>query len=277
MKRFIILVCLVTFSLSCGGPDSVEELKSAGLKAFSDGKYVEARKLLLKAIEKSPSDKDLLFFVGISYKREYYYDSALFYLKRADLLYPKQREINKEIYEVAVTIGDWEYALQAIMVMIDTGDKLEDYYYQLADLNARADYPYNVFFYLRRAYLKGMDDPNRFLQLANAAAIVDSLEVAFQIIDSAITRFGETPQFLFSKAKFYAYREDYKTSEKMLRSLLAADTASPEYKFNLANVLGAQDTEDKKKEALKLYREARPFIREYNIDSVITRLEEELK
>jgi len=277
MKKIIILLCLTAFLAGCGGSDSVEELKSGGLKAFTDGKYVKARELLLKAIEKNPSDKDLLFFAGMSYKREFYYDSALFYLKRADLLYPKDREINKEIYEVALAVSEWEYAIRAIMVLVDTGDKLEDYYYQLADLYANTDYPLNVFFYLRRAYDKGMDDPNRFLQFANAAAIVDSMDLAFQVIDSAIARFGENPQFLTSKAKFHAYRQDYKTSEKMLRSMLKEDTASAEVKFNLANVLSMQDSKKKKREALELYKEVKPQIQQYNIDSVITALEEELK
>ena len=277
MKNFVLLLCLAAFLAGCGGSDTVDELKSKGLKAFTDGKYVKAREYLLKAIEKSPSDKDLLFFTGMSYKREYLYDSALFYLKRADLLYPKDREINKEIYEVALAVGEWEYAIRAIMVLVDTGDKLEDYYYQLADLYAKTDYPLNVFFYLRRAYDQGMDDPNRFLQLANTSAVVDSMDLAFKVIDSAITRFGPKPQFLTSKAKFYAYRGDFKTSEKMLRSMLKEDTASVEIKFNLANVLSMEDSKKKKKEALELYREVKPQIQEYNIDSAITALEDELK
>jgi len=277
MRKFIILTSLIAVMIGCGGTDSVEKLKSEGLKAFTDGDYVKARKILLQVIEKNPSDKDLLFFTGMSYKREYLYDSALFYLKRADILYPKDREINKEIYEVSMMVNEWEYAIRAIMVLVDTGDKLEDYYYQLADLYARTDYPLNVFFYLRKAYSKGMDSPERFLQFANAAAIVDSMDLAFQLLDSAITRFGESNQFLTAKAKFYSYKENYQPAEEILRSLLARDTTSAEFKFNLANVLGVQDSKKKKKEALELYKAAKPFIQKFNVDSIISVIEQEIK
>jgi len=277
MKKIVLLIFLLVLIIGCGEPGTFEELKSEGLKKFSEGDYVKAREYLTKALEDKPSDKDLLYFTGMSYKREYLYDSALFYLKRADLLFPKDREINSEIYEVALAVEDWDYAIAAIMTLVDTGDKLESYYYQLADLYSRIDYPLNIFYYLQRAYEKGMDDPSRFLQYANAAAMVDSLDLAFEIIDSAITRFGEENRFLANKAKYYAFKDDYKTAEKMMRTVLERDTADPGIKFNLANILGLQDSKKKKREALELYRQVKPFIREYNIDSTIAALEEKLK
>ncbi|MFZ5979739.1 MAG: tetratricopeptide repeat protein [Candidatus Zixiibacteriota bacterium] len=277
MRKVLSLILPVLFVISCSGPGSFEELKSEGLKKFSEGDYAKARKYLIEALKEKPSDKELLYFTGMSYKREYLYDSALVYLKRADIFYPKDREINKELYEVALAMEEWEYAITALMTMVDTGDKLENYYYQLADLYAKIDYPLNIFYYLKRAWEKGMDDPSRFLQLANASATVDSLELAFLVIDSAISRFGDDIRFLASKAKFYAFKEDYKTAEKMMRSVLERDTSSAETKFNLANILSLQDSKKKKNEALDLYRQVKPFIRDYNIDSTITALEEELK
>ena len=95
MKKVILLIWLAGLIVGCGGgPNSFDEYKAAGMRAFTDNNYGKAREYLKEALKLNQSDKDVLYFLGMAFKREYYYDSALFYLKRADILYPQDREVS---------------------------------------------------------------------------------------------------------------------------------------------------------------------------------------
>src|SRR5512138_1015978 len=96
--RFFLLAVLVLLGCS-REPKTVADLAAAGDKAYFAGQYPEARVYYFKALAQKPSDKHVLYFTGMSYSREGTLDSALTYLKRADLLYPNDREINSEIHE----------------------------------------------------------------------------------------------------------------------------------------------------------------------------------
>ena len=129
IDSMIVAMLLFSCLVSCSGePSSVEELKAAGQKAFLAEDYKTARDFFLQAIIKAPSDKELLFYTGMAYKRDYLYDSAMFYLKRLDILYPNDRETNEQLYEIAMALKDWDYALAALGGLIRTGDNPEWYY-----------------------------------------------------------------------------------------------------------------------------------------------------
>ncbi len=97
-------ILFLLLAAGCGESISVDELRRTGEQSFVDQDYVKARQCFLKALNKEPSDRDLLYFAGMCYKRDFVYDSALIYLRRADILYPDDREINSQIYEVAIAL-----------------------------------------------------------------------------------------------------------------------------------------------------------------------------
>ena len=90
MKQYHLIPVLgiLLLGVFCGGPESVEEHRKAGQKAFLNEEYKAARDHFLAALEKAPSDKQLLYFAGLSYKRDYMMDSALVFLQRAALHHP---------------------------------------------------------------------------------------------------------------------------------------------------------------------------------------------
>lgn len=266
--------------ISCGDQKTdLQELKSDGQKAFLNQQYRQAREYFLKGLATAPSDRDLLYYTGLCYKRDFIYDSALSYLKRADLLYPRDRELNQELYSVATATRSWQVALDCINVLIETGDPPVNYLEQLAVLSAKLDQPLNVVYYLRLLTTSHPDSALYALQLANGLIGVDSLETAEQVLDSAVAKFGELNEFLATRATIGAYRGKYSQAEKTFRDLIVRDaTQTDRYKLNLANVLSMQKERDKKLEALSLYKEIKPrFEIGSRIDSLIDTLEKELR
>jgi tetratricopeptide (TPR) repeat protein len=277
--RAFLPICLIAVLSSCGkGPKSFEELKAEGEKAFTSAKYAEARGYFIKALAIKPSDRDMLYLTGLSYKRDYVYDSALSFLRRADILYPGSREINQEIYEASIASKSWENAARAINVLVATGDPLEKYLEILVRVYSELDDPLNVVYYLRKLTVTKPEEPTYALQLINALVAVDSMPQAVRLADSAIAKYGPKNELVASRANLSAYQGKYDEAENVFRSLLASDTSRANaYKLNLANVLSMQKDKAKKREAIELYKEIRTKVdSRLKVDSLITDLEKSL-
>ena len=278
MRQFIPTALLVILLAGCAKePQTLEELIRAGEKAFIDQDYAKAREYLTKAVVQKPSDRHLLYILGISYQRDFLYDSAFHYLKRVDLLFPDDREVNLELYKIAQAIQEWKSAIKAIQVLIKTGDPIEQYYSELADLNLNVK-NYSVAYYFYRILLEAEpDNRNNYLAVANLAAQLDSLDISLAVVDSAIERFADSDEFVVNKGLYLAAMKRYEESEAVLRSLLAKDSGSAAVRLNLANALASQDDRAKKREALQLYLQLRPTADDiFRLDSAVDALREEL-
>ncbi len=276
MKRFFLLIIMLVILVGCNSqPESFEQLKKAGEKAFFSGNYTKARDLLSKAAARQPSDKNVLYYLGLSYARDFLYDSAYVYLKRVDLLFPKDREINQEIYNIAMELGEWKAAKRAIETLIATGDSRDQWSERLGWLNRHLGNMVLAYAYYRRALELNPDDPGRYLDVANSAALIDSVPIAIQVIDSAIEKFGEKEELLLNKGLFLAMNNELEKSEDVLRTLYKQDTTSVSTMLNLAHTLASQDNVEKKKEAYKLYLRIQPSVGN-QVDSIIEALQQEL-
>ncbi|MBU0982955.1 MAG: hypothetical protein KKA42_03730 [candidate division Zixibacteria bacterium] len=274
----VFSVVVLALILGCGGTTDVEELRRLGKEAFANQDYAGAREYLLKAIATHPSDKDLLYFTGVAYRRDYMFDSALFYLKRADILYPKDRELNLEIYEIAQALGQWDNAIASLYVIGETGDGLKKHYAKLSELWGKNEHPANAFYWMQKAMEENPDEPDYFMKAAHLAVICVSPDSAISILDSAMRAFGDKEVLLANKATYLVYKEDFVGAEKILRGLVAGDTAVAEFKLNLANVLSSQENRAKQTEALDLFRTIKDRVNPaFNLDSVITALEDKLQ
>lgn len=272
-------VCLLVVTLlGCGSePNSAEELREAGISAFLDGKYAESRELLTKGLKQAPSDRDLLYFTGMAYKRDFMYDSALVYLRRSALLHKNDREVAQAMYEVAVSLKQWEIAFSALGTLIATGDPEQKWFEELADLSMEMEQPLNQWLYLRKYLALHPEDSRRYIQAANVSMQIDSAEVGLMLIDSALVRFGPTLKRRATRAVVLGALQRFPEGEGILRDLLVTDTGNASIKLNLANVLRAQESKAKHREAIKLYREVEPEMGDsYPIDSLIKDLESDL-
>lgn len=282
MKILLILTCTIILLLSCSKePESFRDLLSAGQNAFVNQNYPLACNYLGKAISINPSDKTALYFLGMSYSRDFIYDSAFVYLKRADLYYPDDREINATLYDVALALEEWQTAIKAIYVLTKTGDKIESYYQELAKLHIRKQDYGHAFRYIRLQLDQEPENKNLYLKLGMLAAQINQLELAVALLDTAIEKFGEAPEFATNKATYLAGLKEYLEAEKILRGLILKDPSSAALKLNLAGCLSSQDSKNKKREAYDLYRELAAdstgaIQTGDDLDSIITSLAEEL-
>ncbi|TET95187.1 MAG: tetratricopeptide repeat protein [Candidatus Zixiibacteriota bacterium] len=278
MRRFMFAILLVGFLGGCSQePQTVDELSRAGEEAFDNHEYARARKYLTKAVAQKPSDRHLLYLLGISYQRDFLYDSAFHYLKRLDLLFPGDREVNLRLYKIAKTVREWKSAIKAIQVLVETGDPGEQYHAELADLNLKVK-NYKVAYYFYRKLLEAdPNNPSYYLLIANLAAQLDSLDISLAVVDSALERFGDRDEFLVNKGLYLAAMKRYEESEATFRYLLAKDSSFLPARLNLAHALATQDDRAKKREALQLYLQLRPVADEVlRLDSLIGALREEL-
>ncbi len=279
MKRILILA--IVFGLlatGCGKePTTFDELVKAGKKAYVKDDFTKARDYLGKAVTLNPSERSSLYFLGMAYERDGMDDSAYFYMGRADVLFPRDREINQAMYTIAMHLQNWAAMRKAIGVLIETGDPASAYHVELARLNL-ADSNYTIAYrYFRMALQDSLDSPSRWLDVANSAAQIDSIDVAIDVIDSAITKFGPRTEFLMNKGLYLSGKKDYPEAEKVFRGLMESDTSQVAFKLNLAHVLASQDSRKKKEEALSLYRKVRTAVGpEFGLDSLITQLSDDL-
>ncbi|MCB2231601.1 tetratricopeptide repeat protein [bacterium] len=271
-RAFLIVVLTLAVLAGCGSePTSVEELKKAGIDAFVQGDYATARTYLQRALHKAPSDRDLLYFTGSAFKRDYQYDSALVYLNRAAVLHKGDRDVAKQRLDVAMALEQWEIAQSCIRTLIDTGDPPEKHYLLQSELWRNRDWPINQYVYLQRHLDSHPNDSLNYLEFANVAVAVDSLAVAQRYLDTAIARFGDVPIYRAAKAVLYGAAGEFGRAERILRDLLKKDTASVDIKLNLANMLAEQRNLGKQWEALALYESVKPIVSaRYPIDSLIT-------
>jgi tetratricopeptide (TPR) repeat protein len=269
-KLFFVLGLLCLLLVGCAS-ESVEELRAKGRKAYDRRDYAEAREYYLRAITEETTNRDVLLELARAYRQDYMFDSAMYYLKRADLLHPLDRELNEEIREVAIALGDYPNAISAVETLARIDDDFGPYHAQLADLWVRNGHEGRAFYHARRALLQRMDNPAMYLQTANWAAKFDSMDVAFELLDSAIAIFGPLDQFVVNKALYLSYVGKYREAEKLLRPVVERDSPpNPSMQLNLANVLANHPGRVKREEALRIYEEIRPILAgQYPIDSLI--------
>lgn len=279
MHRLILLpLSAALLILACASePETFDERLKAGERAFVSGDYFRARGYLLQALNEKPSDRGLLYLLGLTYSRELMYDSAAFYLGRANTLYPDDREINLGLYDAALNVEDWESARAALRVLVETGDPVESHLETLAELSLQMeDLPWAHYYY-GQLLEKEPDNPDRWVQVANTAADMGSLQVAMGIVDSAVEKFGPNETFLSNKGIYHAVLKQYTESEEIFRSLILSDSTAIAYRMNLASALASQDDPQKKREALELYRLAQDVLgADARMDSLIEVLESEI-
>ena len=279
MYRLIMLpLCAVILILACASePETFDEQLKAGKRAFVDGEFFKARGYLLQALDEKPSEREVLYLLGLTYSRELMYDSAMFYLGRAVILNPDDREINLGLYEAALNVEDWTTARTALRVLVKTGDPVESHLESLAELSLQLeDLPW-AHYYFGQLLEREPENPNRYVQFANTAADFGSLQVAMGILDSAIEKFGPNETFLANKGIYLAVLRQYTESEKIFRSLILSDSTAIAYRMNLASALASQDDPAKKREALEIYRIVQNVLgSDPRLDSLISGLESRL-
>ena len=273
-----IAAVAVSLCIACGGSSRLEEIKSTGRQAFLAEDYKEARSILQEGLMEWPADRDLLYYMGMTYRHLSYYDSAIAFLKRADIMHPKDREINEQLYEVAYTVGDWDVALAALSGLVATGDPIEEHYDQYAELWARKDHPINAYFWTQKSLEVNPDNQENYIRAAQLSLICQTGPSPAEWIDSAITRFGESDFLWRNKAEVLYKSGEYADAERILRIQYDRDTTNLGMRLTLARVLAEQDGRDKKREAVTLLETLRERMGpEYQIDSLIDSLNRVIK
>lgn len=278
MRKIIWITLTLVVFLGCSNePGDLAEYEEAGRQAFLKRDYVKAKDYLGKAAALESSNREVLYYLGLTYQREYYLDSALFYLKRADILHPNDREINTVLYPIAAELKEWELAARALGVLIATGDPIEQHRERLADLNAKMGNLVVAFIHAKELLKAEPNNPDRYYQVAVLAHQNDSADYALNVVNQALDRFGAQKPFLVAKAMILSAKGENTIAESILRPMFEADS-SVENKMNLAAVLAEQDARSKKEEARRLYLEVRDYLGNLPvIDSMLTELEKDLQ
>ncbi len=278
-KFFLYAAIFGLLVASCGESNKdFDTLKIEGEKAFGAGDYGKAINLLRKAYSIRPSDRDVLFELGQTFKKLSTYDSALAYFKRGKLLYTNDRPINREVLELSMAANNNRDALMAISTLIATGDNEKMYWPFLAELNYREkNYTSAVHYYqlLLKAYPEKAD---YYLAQSGILAQLGRFEESNEVLGLGIQNFGPTVEFCTNMAINYLKMKNYTKAEEYTRMSLKLEPNSVPIWLNLANLLSDQNDKAKKREGLEIFKKYREGAPEgFKIDSLIGVLEAELK
>lgn len=279
--RHLLLTTIVIVSLiflNCGqdGRD-FDTLAKAGMDAYDRADYNEAVSLFNKALHLKPSDRDMLYQIGLTFERLDLADSALVYLHRADILYPADYDVNKELFRLCSNTEDYECALSAIRMLIANGDSEEMFWIPLADLNYFiGNYRLAVMYYKLLIDEDPKEGRYRW-NLSDCLAKMNKPEESNEVLEKAVKELGPNPVAYSQIAINYVTMQKHALAEEYFRKAIKFDPKNVSLWINLANVLTEQDSREKKEEGLEIYR--RYYIdtpEMFKIDSLIKALEKEL-
>lgn len=273
----ITLLCAAGLLTGGCGEQSVESLKADAREAFVQEDYGQVRRLLQQVLAKAPSDRESLFLIGTAYRRDQVYDSALIYLKRADLYAPNDRETNRQLYDLGQLMNDWQVSIDAIGVLIRTGDRPEDHYAKLGELWGKDNHPYNAYYWTRKALEYDSTRAELLMTAAFYGGIVDSNDAALKYIDRAEAYYGSQRDFTIARGIYFMQTERPERAEIYFREVLLLDTAAVQSKLNLARALVSIDGREKKLEGLTIYKSLIGRVgAELKVDSIVAALESTL-
>jgi len=271
----IALCCLTGCGEQSGDFDS---LAKDGLAAYEKADYNEAINLLGRALHLKPSDRDALYNISMAFERVNLVDSALAYLHRAEVLYPTDYEVNKELFRLCTQIKDYECALSAVRMMIANGDNEMMFWIPLADLNYFLG-KYNLAMKYYKLLINDNPREGRYRwNLSECLARLQHPDEAVAVLKKAIEDLGDSPVVFSQIAINYVTMKEYDQAEIYYRKAIKFDPKNVSLWINLAHCLQDQNSKEKKEEALaiyKLYMIDTPEV--FKIDSLIKALEKELE
>jgi len=277
-KVAIILGVLIVLSvLGCGSRKDISVLKQEGRAALDQDKSETAINIFREAYGIAPSDRDVIVGLAEAYKKALLVDSAYFYYRKAKVLYQDDREVNRQLIQIAPAFKDYDVAFKAIASMINTGDNEKLYWPQLAELYYMDKQYHKAAGYFQQLIADDSSNAYYYLSLAGVLSIGQKPDESNKVLLKAMERFGPRPEFCTNIAVNYANQSDFKNAEKYFRQSLSLNSDNIPTWINLANVLTAMNNRDKKLEALeiyKAYKDQTPAF--YNLDSVIAGLQTEL-
>jgi tetratricopeptide (TPR) repeat protein len=278
VSAYSVLLLLLFLTLGCGNDTSdIKLLKQQGMAAFNSKNFMEATKYFKKGLRASQSDRDFLFYLGVSYAEMNMFDSAMIYIRRAKLLYPRDRDVNKELVQLCPKFEDYDCALRAIAVLVATGDNEKMYWPQLAEFNYHVGNYILAVQYYKLALADNPDIPNYYLLLSVVLGQMGKYDEAISYLKKSIDRFGPSEESYANIGTMYINIHQFDKAEENFRSSLALNPDNISVWINLANILSMSDNPAKKREALEIYKKYRSRTpKMYNLDSLIPALEEEL-
>jgi tetratricopeptide (TPR) repeat protein len=276
--RYLLILSAMIIIGGCGeAARDTNMLKQQGAAAFKSKNFTQAINLCREGLKAKPSDRDFLYYLGVSYAKLDLYDSAMIYIRRAKVLYPHDRDINRQLVQLCPKFQDFDCALRAIAVLIMTGDNEKMYWPQLAEYNYRNDELLLAVKYYKLALADNPDIPNYYLYLSVVLGQLGKLEEAINYLNRSIDRFGPSEESYANMGTMYINLRRFDKAEECFRSSLALNPDNISIWINLANILTTFDNREKKLEGLEIYKKYRAQTPEmYNLDSLIPALEKEL-
>jgi tetratricopeptide (TPR) repeat protein len=276
--KYTLLTLIFCFMLccSCGGEKSAEELLTLAHQSYTAGHYYEARKYLAEAIKLKPNDKEIVIEISKTYAAENMFDSAFAHLSRADKLYPNDRRINQLLHEAGVKTEHWMAAIQALIILGQTGDSIEHYYRQIGEYALNDSAGHIAFYYFGKLIEMQPDSLGHYLKCAEGGILSGEPQNSLEVLKSAHKKFGDEPILLYELGRLYGLMRNLDEAEKTYRLLVSKDNSTLN-QLQLATILARADKRAKKEEAYTLFKKLRLETPDFaRVDSILRVLEKEL-
>jgi len=265
----IVIWGIVAF-ISCGESLTPEKRIEKMHELVAAKKFDQAIEQLKVLMVDRPTDSQVLFLGGMAYLGLEQYDSASSYAKKFTVLYPKDMDGYRLLYESSEKIGNFEAQLWAVSQMSYVDTDRRKYFPEIARLNFQAG-NYGMALATGRDILKN-DPGNRqvLFTMANSYAAIGNLDSAILIMEQINNQTPDQVEVLANLAIYQAHKSNYPEAEKHFRRVTQL---FPDYIagwYGLGNVLLIRnDTAD----AITAYRQARNRDSTYlGVDSILRSL-----
>ncbi len=272
---YILIFCSI-FLCSCGGEKSAEELETLAHQSYAAGDYLDARKYLAEALKLKPNDKEIVFQISKTYAAENMFDSAFAHLSRADKLYPHDRQINQLLHEAGVKTEHWMAAIQALLILAQTGDSIEHYYRQIGEYALKDGAGHIAYFYFGKLIELEPDSISHYLNQAEGGILSGEPQNSLEVLKTALKKFGDKPILLYELGRLQGVMGNLEEAEKTYRLLVSKDNSAVN-QLQLATILAQQDKRAQKEEAYAMFKKLRLETANFTrVDSILRVLEREL-
>jgi tetratricopeptide (TPR) repeat protein len=271
MTLFISATIWMTLFLGCGSDLSPEEQIVKLKELVEDEDFEEAEELLRDLHVKRPTDSTVMRLAGIVFIGLNQPDSAYSYARKFSVLYPKDANGYRFLYEVSGLKEDYDMQIWALsQLSYVEGDK-DKYYAQIVELNFMRGEFGKAISGAEWVLAKDPENSGMLFILANSLATIGNVDSAVAILTRLDEKNPNRVEIIANLASYLASKKDYDQAEVHFKKLIEL---YPDYLpgwYGLGNVLAKKgDTTGAIRAYQQVYMSDPSFL---SVDSVLHELD----
>lgn len=276
----VAALCLALSALSIGCSSKTNDfasLKAKGLEHIGAGEYEKAEELLSLALKKQPSDRETMFFLGVSQSNLGMDSLAVSSFRKVIKLHGSDVETARNLILASLAAEDWDSGLDGLYALVDAGEPFNTLFLEFYDMYYRSGRLLNASRMMDSLIRKDPERADYYLKAANLKGQIEMYDEAEMQLQEALRRFGPSVEIYSNLGVLQMQQENFSRAEVMFRKGVTLAPTNDGALMNLANCLSISSKPEARQEAVATYRRMSQITFDrLRLDTVVSRLEYEL-